>query len=250
MNKLFKMLFTLVLGILFFIPTFTANSPVNAKTRNPTYAICGWWLIKTANYETAERKMEFCRRTGGRLRYVQKNLTPELYQAVKKITKPYGARGPINQFHVNYMYTVNVDELDRIWEKYKKPVEDTQIAKAKKESKKKEKKVVKRLTGCIEGNCWNGYGTYSLPGGSKYVGEFKDGKWHGQGIYTYANGDKYVGGWKYRERHGQGTYTWANGNKYVGEFKDGQRHGQGTFTWADGRIDNGIWKDGELVEPN
>ena len=43
---------------------------------------------------------------------------------------------------------------------------------------------------CIEGDCINGYGTYTWASGNKYVGEWKDGKQHGQGIFTFANGDK------------------------------------------------------------
>lgn len=34
---------------------------------------------------------------------------------------------------------------------------------------------------------------YMYKDGSKYVGEFKDGKKNGQGTATFANGDKYVG---------------------------------------------------------
>ena len=59
---------------------------------------------------------------------------------------------------------------------------------------------------CIEGDCINGYGTYTTDG-SKYVGEFKDGS-----------------------PHGQGTFIGVNGNKYVGEHKNGKMNGQGTFT--------------------
>jgi len=74
---------------------------------------------------------------------------------------------------------------------------------------------------CISGNCINGIGTVTYPGGSKYVGEWKDGK-----------------------QHGQGTYTFANGTKYVGEFKDSKRHGQGTLTYASGRTETGVWENG------
>ena len=34
---------------------------------------------------------------------------------------------------------------------------------------------------CISGNCTNGIGTFTWANGSKYVGEWKDGKWQGQG---------------------------------------------------------------------
>ena len=33
---------------------------------------------------------------------------------------------------------------------------------------------------CIKGDCNNGYGTYTYANGSKYVGEWKDGKENGQ----------------------------------------------------------------------
>ena len=41
---------------------------------------------------------------------------------------------------------------------------------------------------CIKGDCNNGYGTYTYADGSKYAGEFKDGKKHGQGTFTFASG--------------------------------------------------------------
>ncbi|MDP7194796.1 MAG: hypothetical protein QF864_01225 [SAR202 cluster bacterium] len=126
---------------------------------------------------------------------------------------------------------------------------------------------------CIEGDCSNGYGTYTTNNGDKHVGEWKDGIPHGQGTFISANGNKYVGEFKKGEYHGQGTYTWADGSKYVGEFKGGSQDGQGTFTWAngdkyvgefiggerygqgtatfvDGTVINGIWNKGELVERN
>jgi len=84
---------------------------------------------------------------------------------------------------------------------------------------------------CIEGDCTNGQGTLTWSDGSKYVGEWKDGKHHGQGTLTFASGE-------------------FAGDKYVGEFIDGKRHGQGTYTQADGTVDKGIWESGELVKPN
>ena len=43
---------------------------------------------------------------------------------------------------------------------------------------------------CIEGDCDNGYGTYTYANGDKYVGEFKDGKPQGQGTDTSPKADK------------------------------------------------------------
>ena len=58
--------------------------------------------------------------------------------------------------------------------------------------------------------------------GSKYVGEFKNGKYHGQGIITNAAGDKYIGGWKDGKFYGKGTLTYSNGIKKSGGWKDGK----------------------------
>ena len=78
--------------------------------------------------------------------------------------------------------------------------------------------------GCMNGDCENGYGTYTNAYGSKYVGEYKDDK-----------------------MHGEGTYTYADGSKYVGEYKDGKRHGQGTYTTADGEVYEGLWENEEFI---
>ena len=61
---------------------------------------------------------------------------------------------------------------------------------------------------------------YIWENGSRYVGEWKDGKKHGQGTYTFPDGKKYVGGWKDSKYHGQGTLTSSDGKYFVGEFKD------------------------------
>jgi len=85
------------------------------------------------------------------------------------------------------------------------------------------------------GKIWNGQGTYTLPDGSKYVGEFKDGKRNGQGTLIKLNGDMYEGEFRDGNINGQGTYTWSDGEKYVGEYKDGEMW-NGTLYDKDGKI--------------
>ena len=55
---------------------------------------------------------------------------------------------------------------------------------------------------CIEGDCDNGYGTWTFADGDKYVGEFKEGA-----------------------MHGRGTFITTDGSTYAGEFKDGKIDG-------------------------
>ena len=126
---------------------------------------------------------------------------------------------------------------------------------------------------CVSGDCANGYGTYTLSNGEKYVGKWKDsmksgqgaytlpavgekyvgewrsGKMHGYGTYTYPNGDKYVGRWIRDKENGQGTYTFGKGkfrgDKYVGGYSGGERHGLGKYTTANGRIWSGSWYQGK-----
>lgn len=101
---------------------------------------------------------------------------------------------------------------------------------------------------CIEGNCYDGQGTYTWSDGSKYVGSWKNDKEHGEGTFTRSDGRKYVGSWKDGKFDGQGTYTWPDGSKYVGMFKDGKFDGQGTLTLPDGSKYVGSWKDGKRHE--
>lgn len=91
----------------------------------------------------------------------------------------------------------------------------------------------------------NCFGTYTTANGTKYVGQFKDGKEHGQGTDDYADGGKYVGQFKDGEYHGQGTFTSAVGDNYVGQYKDGKLNGQATYTNVKGAKYVGQYKDGQ-----
>ncbi len=51
-------------------------------------------------------------------------------------------------------------------------------------------------TGCIQGNCSGGKGTYVFPNGNKYVGDFKWGRPEGYGTMYYRNGTVLEGRWK------------------------------------------------------
>ena len=80
----------------------------------------------------------------------------------------------------------------------------------------------------------HGYGTFIWANGDKYYGEWRDGKNNGNGTKVWKNGRKYSGQFKNDELHGNGTLFYPEGEKYEGEFLNGKRHGEGTFTYADG----------------
>lgn len=85
-----------------------------------------------------------------------------------------------------------------------------------------------RQTGCVTGDCINGYGTYVYADGSRYIGPFKDSLSHGQGTAIYQKG---------------GVTT-----RYEGMFERGRVQGRGTYTYADGRKAMGYWEDGKLIQ--
>jgi hypothetical protein len=70
----------------------------------------------------------------------------------------------------------------------------------------------------------------TLPDGSFYVGQFKDGQRNGQGTFTGADGSIAKGNWIDDQLNGFGTYIYANGDTYVGGFENSRRHGKGTYT--------------------
>lgn len=57
--------------------------------------------------------------------------------------------------------------------------------------------------------------------GSKYSGDYSDGKMYGRGIVTFANGNRYDGEWRDNKAHGQGTKTETNGQVYAGVWSKG-----------------------------
>ena len=95
---------------------------------------------------------------------------------------------------------------------------------------------------CVNGDCWNGNGTFFYPYGQTYVGEFVDGE-RTIGTSTFKSGHKYSGEWRDHYFHGKGTWTEPNGDEYVGEWRDGRRNGEGTQTYADGRVKVGVWEN-------
>jgi hypothetical protein len=82
-------------------------------------------------------------------------------------------------------------------------------------------------TGCISGDCDNGYGTW-----------------------VWESGDKYVGNWKNLQREGSGTYYFSNGDVYIGEWKNGKFEGYGTYTYKSGKKDQGYWSANTFLGAN
>ena len=65
---------------------------------------------------------------------------------------------------------------------------------------------------------------------------------------TFPDGSRYVGQFKDGKRDGQGTMTWADGSKYAGQWKDDKPHGHGTMYTSSGAIyQKGIFENGKFI---
>lgn len=105
-----------------------------------------------------------------------------------------------------------VDENGKLLEEY--------IARKKDESQDDGTNI---QSGCLSGDCKSGQGIFAYPDGSKYEGQFLNGKFHGQGVFYFANGDKYEGQFSENYPDGQGTRIYAADNhQESGEWRQGE----------------------------
>ena len=82
--------------------------------------------------------------------------------------------------------------------------------------------------------------------GGMYEGEFRDGLQHGVGTYRLPNGFEYTGDWVAGEISGQGVARYPSGAVYEGSFAAGRPHGTGKMTFADGSTYEGNWEEGTI----
>ncbi len=94
---------------------------------------------------------------------------------------------------------------------------------------------------CLDGDCWNGEGTYLYNSGAQYTGQFKKGKINGRGTLLFSNGNIYKGFWKDDYREGKGNLVFTDGGYYTGDFKKSQFHGEGEFNYPNGDLYIGHW---------
>lgn len=129
--------------------------------------------------------------------------------------------------------------------------------------------VARTASGCISGDCNNGYGVFAFADGGRYEGHFKNGSYNGNGIYTWKDGNVYAGEWLNGERNGSGiqyfpdgtngycvfdhdkqvggyaTWNYDGGDVYYGNIIKGTmtREGFGTYRFASGQSYSGGWKN-------
>lgn len=103
-------------------------------------------------------------------------------------------------------------------------------------------------SGCISGDCNNGYGEYNS---DNYTlkGIFKNGKVNGYGFQNFIKESGYYeGNFVNGLREGYGFYKWQNtGSAYVGQWKQGKQHGYGYYAKNNKVTEAGYYQNGKLT---
>ena len=102
----------------------------------------------------------------------------------------------------------------------------------------------KPTTGCIDGDCENGTGTYIFPSGNKYTGQFNNYARDGKGIAWLANGDRFEGVFRNNE-FGTGSYYFFTGYRYTGTYDANGKELNGTYYAPSGT--SAALKNGQIV---
>lgn len=102
-------------------------------------------------------------------------------------------------------------------------------------------------TGCVSGNCVNGWGKWQYENGH-YAGFWSNSKRSGYGLYDWKESGKYIGFWKNNRRHGYGVYFYENdaGDEMSGEFAEGELNGFGK-KYINKKWSQGVFEGGKLV---
>ena len=106
-------------------------------------------------------------------------------------------------------------------------------------------------TGCVTGNCVDGYGGYVWENGDFFAGFFKN-SGPFLGTYQFANFDYYIGMFNEKGQfHGQGRFFYSDLNTayYGGDFYNGNFEGKGYYEENKVEPKIGIWKEGKLIKP-
>ena len=103
------------------------------------------------------------------------------------------------------------------------------------------------ITGCVYGDCSEGWGKWQYEGGDYYDGFWSGGLKNGYGLYFWKGKGQYVGSWENDDMNGYGAYLPDNDDDMVGQFLNGQLNGRG-YEITDDVWQRGIFRDGKLSE--
>lgn|SRR5690606_8198418 len=105
-----------------------------------------------------------------------------------------------------------------------------------------------KTTGCISGDCNNGWGKWQFDNGY-YDGFWVDGKKQGYGLYSWDEFGTYIGFWNNDTMEGYGSYEDQNEKVMKGMYANGKLNGLGEESTAYGEWNQGFYSDHSLTTP-
>lgn len=100
-------------------------------------------------------------------------------------------------------------------------------------------------TGCVRGNCTDGWGKYEYDNGH-YDGFWKNGQKNGYGLYKWPGTGKYIGNWVNDQMSGYGVYIADNNDNIIGNYEYGELNGLGLTVSGDD-WEQGVFANGSLI---
>ncbi|MCB0446432.1 MAG: hypothetical protein KDD03_02780 [Gelidibacter sp.] len=108
--------------------------------------------------------------------------------------------------------------------------------------------VTKTTTGCVSGNCTEGYGEYITLNNTSLKGFFVNSVLNGFAVQTFENGDNFTGNFVNGKKDGYGIYNWvATNTQYYGEWKDDKINGYGYLVVNNETTQAGIYTNGKIT---
>lgn len=91
---------------------------------------------------------------------------------------------------------------------------------------------VPKVDGCVQGDCYNGYGQINFPSGNTLKGTFLYGERNGNCIYTFQSGNTLQGNYT-NNVLSDGVFTYANeGTTFTGTFDENTEPKTGKYYYA------------------
>jgi hypothetical protein len=102
-----------------------------------------------------------------------------------------------------------------------------------------------KYRGCFNMGMKTNIGMTNNDDGTKYIGNYLNGKIFDFGAFLWKEGHSYYGQWKNEKMDGKGKFTWINGDVFVGTYVNDLKCGEGEYFFADQQsILRGIWQNG------
>lgn len=106
----------------------------------------------------------------------------------------------------------------------------------------------RRNSGCVTGDCENGYGIYRFKNGDIYEGFFTDALFEGFGVYSYNDGTAYIGQWMQSSLNGTAIEVFDNHTYRLSKWDEGVQEAERMEDFVEETIDYDFLNNLDILE--